>query len=126
MNRLVLDLPHRIFQVWRYSVSHGLLLLRSDMQGEFQTRIDIIFSDVQWIKIPTSLQGIKMTQASRGKLRRVARECGLEVKKWHNGYLLSGPDYEGHIIASSFDMDEGWHEEGELDKWEMTGRENLE
>lgn len=126
MNQLILDQPRRSFQVWRYSVSHGLLMLRSNMDGDFRTRIDLLFGDVYWIKIPTLLRGVRIREASEGEVNAIARSCRFETKEWRRGYLLSGSDYDGYVIAASLDLDEGRYEEHDLDKWELTAREQFD
>jgi hypothetical protein len=51
----VLDLGERRFQMWAYSVSHSLLLLRSVKTAVHSSRIDLLFTGVSFIQpsVPT-------------------------------------------------------------------------
>lgn len=61
---------NRYFRIWAYTVSHSSLLLRSEMsypdQDEYSLEtsfnIDIEIWDVQYIRIPTSLDNIEIKE----------------------------------------------------------------
>lgn len=51
----------RTFQIWRYTVGHGQLLLRSTKEeGGPTTRVDILFKGVDWIDMPTRTNGLRI------------------------------------------------------------------
>jgi hypothetical protein len=53
----------RLFSVFGYAMSHGLLLLRSGKSHEAPTtRVDILFSDVRAIEIRMWFRGIKIEE----------------------------------------------------------------
>jgi hypothetical protein len=64
------ELINRVFKIWAYTVSHCFLILRSSLkypdQEEFDENctynIDIEFSAVAYIDIPTTLQGIEIKE----------------------------------------------------------------
>ncbi|CCH87807.1 conserved protein of unknown function [Modestobacter italicus] len=73
----------RAFQVWRYDVGHGLLLLRSVKGGQHSFRIDVLFSDTKTINLPTSFVGLRIHLGADGS------------------YLLSGDGWTGEVRAAS-------------------------
>lgn len=42
-----IELKNRIFKIWKYNVTHSMLLLRSPKNSEYPTNIDLIFSGVK-------------------------------------------------------------------------------
>ena len=54
---------NRPFTLYDYSVSHGLLLLRSDKRKGFDENIDIIFYDTGFIQIPAFLNDIDISKS---------------------------------------------------------------
>ncbi len=54
---------NRPFTLYDYSVSHGLLLLRSDKRKGFDENIDIIFYDTRFIQIPAFLNDIDISKS---------------------------------------------------------------
>jgi hypothetical protein len=80
----------RAFRVWRYSVSHSQLLLRSNRNdqiplsnnrfGEHSTRIEVLFKGVKSMEVPTSMKG-------------------LDIRKEGDIFRLRGVDWSGHIEA---------------------------
>lgn len=50
----------RLFQAWEYAVTHGQLLLRSPSTGNDYYNIDIIFSGVKFLHLPTALNLVEL------------------------------------------------------------------
>jgi hypothetical protein len=50
--------PDRLFQMWLFTVGMTRLLLRSTKSEEHPTRIDVLFQGVQFIGLPTRLDGL--------------------------------------------------------------------
>lgn len=48
----------RPFQMWRYSVGHSMLLLRSTKDEQHDTRVDVLFKRVERLDLPTVCQGL--------------------------------------------------------------------
>jgi hypothetical protein len=70
----------RHFQVWRYTVSHAQLLLRSTRDDSHTTRIDVLFKGVDRVDLPTSFNGLSIEQDGAG-------------------YRLTGEDWSGFVAA---------------------------
>jgi hypothetical protein len=47
----------RKFQVWKYTVGHSQLLLRSTKSPDCSTRIDVLFKGVSEFHLPASFVG---------------------------------------------------------------------
>lgn len=52
----------RRFQVWKYNVGHGLLLLRSVKDEEHPSRIDVLFVGTNHIDLPMTFDGLRIEQ----------------------------------------------------------------
>jgi hypothetical protein len=52
----------RPFQLWSYVVSHGQLLMRSPRGQSFDTRIDVLFTNVQAIMLPAVLDSCRVSE----------------------------------------------------------------
>lgn len=82
-----------MFQMWRYTVSHGQLLLRSTKEdGEQTTRIDILFKGVRRIDMPTLTNGLRIKPARK------------------RAFSVSGDGWKGSVSALG-----GWVREDEGD-----------
>ncbi len=74
MNAITPQTVDRIFKIWEYQVSHGLLLIRSPkapalgVDPERHTNIDIIFREVAYMNLPSVFRGVKFGQASAEEL----------------------------------------------------------
>jgi hypothetical protein len=99
----------RMFQLWKYTVSHGQLLLRSTKEPNVPTRIDVLFKDVSEFHLPTLFHGLSIQEASDDQIRDV---CSLrESPTFNRGkvYRVKGTDFIGYVAASfcSCHEDEG-------------------
>lgn len=73
----------RVFKVWEYRVSHAQLLLRSPKSEAHPRNLDVIFVGVEYLDLPTRLEGIEILpgdaddvrDAQRGHGKPVGREC---------------------------------------------------
>jgi len=54
----------REFQIWKYTVGHSQLLLRSTKAPNLPTRIDVLFKGVSEFHLPTALSGLSVQEAS--------------------------------------------------------------
>ena len=74
-------LSDRKFQLWRYTVSHGQLLLRSTKDDDHPTRVDVLFKNVHAIDLPASMDGLHIHKVGP------------------QSYRLRGNDWEGQVQA---------------------------
>lgn len=90
----------REFQVWKYTVSHGQLLLRSTKSPDCSTRIDVLFKGVSEFHLPASFVGLSITDASDSEVRIL---CTLRktpsLQKDVRVFKLQGKDFLGYVAA---------------------------
>lgn len=72
----------RRFQVWKYTVSHAMLLLRSVKDDDHDTRVDVLFVAVSRIDVPTTFEG-------------------LRIERMGDEFRLAGADWQGSISAGN-------------------------
>jgi hypothetical protein len=65
------DHRERTFQLWAYTVGMKRLLLRSTKNETFRTRIDILFQNVKALHLPTSLDGLVVSEADEELAKRI-------------------------------------------------------
>jgi hypothetical protein len=91
----------RDFQIWKYTVGHGQLLLRSTKAPNLPTRIDVLFKGVSEFHSPTTLSGLSVQEASDNQIRKL---CSLrESPSFNHGvkvYTVKGTDFIGYVAAS--------------------------
>lgn len=95
----------RLFKVWAYTVSHSFLLLRSpmlfeDLEGysdETRFNIDIEFTTVFYLDIPSKLEGIAISEITNeipDKIKHYASSSGSKIFEIRSNedrfYIASG------------------------------------
>jgi hypothetical protein len=105
----------RHFQVWRYTKSHGQLLLRSErMQknGIIPTRVDVFFKNVAAIHLPASFDGLSISEASEAEKPELHLQIGSKDMRERKVFIVRGSNFQGYVIAGIV----VWHEDdGEYD-----------
>ena len=98
----------RRFQMWRYSVSLGQLLLRSVKTSAQQYRIDLLFMNVSAINLIPSLDGIaiNVVEPNAVSLPSIVTDALRERKV----YQITTSGFSGYVVALSFTSHE---DEGE-------------
>ena len=76
----------RRFQLWRYTVSHGQLLLRSTKSSSEKTRIDILFKDVISLNLKSLLDGLRIETDVHGTSNGSSRVFRIESSEF-NGFV---------------------------------------
>jgi hypothetical protein len=102
----------RCFQLWRYAVGHGQLLLRSTKTPSKPTRIDVLFKDVAALHLPASFDGLSISEASEVEQADLNLQVGSKGMRERKTYILSGSNFQGYVIAGAVASDE---DEGEYD-----------
>jgi hypothetical protein len=97
-----IDFKDRQFQVWAYSVSMARLLLRSTKTETSLSRIDVLFQNVKAMSLPTTMDGLVVSDAcSNDKLRkRVMAELGSVQLCNDNLYCIQMKSTVGYVVAS--------------------------
>lgn len=73
-----------MFEVWHYTVSHRQLLIRSNKESMFPTRLEILFKDVAFMVLPLVMKGVTITECGT---------IGEELPSGLNASQVSKPWY---------------------------------
>ena len=98
----------RDFQIWKYTVGHAQLLLRSTKPPKCPTRIDVFFKNVGAIHVPTSFKQLSIIGASAHEaVKMKVLDCSSVVGGHRKLFLIRGSDFEGYVVAGIV----VWHED---------------
>lgn len=113
----------REFQVWKYTVGHRQLLLRSTKSPQHPTRVDVFFKGVSEFHLPTSLTGLFITEVSESEVQdlcmlsvQTSPETGSKVFK------VEGKHFVGYVAALALASHE---DEGEYYDPSFFAKENI-
>jgi hypothetical protein len=87
----------RLFQTWRYTVSHRQLLLRSNKTNAANTRIEILFKNVSLMLIGQIFRGLTITICDAASLNNFGMgdfSLGERVL-----YQLATENFRGFVVA---------------------------
>jgi hypothetical protein len=100
MNEKVIFSSNRKFEVWRYTVSHHQLLIRSNKHNSSSTRIEVLFKDVVFMAIPPVMNGLTITKCDAIDDVPLANLAGLHsLKPW---YRIDADRLVGYVAAGAF------------------------
>ena len=109
--------------MWKYTVSHHQLLLRSTKSPDSATRIDVFFKGVSEFHLPTILTGLSIAEASEADVRRL---CSLRKSPSFSEstkvFTVQGIDFLGYVAAMVVFSHE---DEGEYDEPSFFSKENM-
>jgi hypothetical protein len=91
----------RRFRFWDYNVSHDQMLIRSPKSFEFKTNVDIVMWGVEYLDLPTSLDGVTMASASLEELGRAEQSLGRKLGSSQVFCFISG-DSHFLVVAAGF------------------------
>jgi hypothetical protein len=97
----VLFRSSRHFQIWQYRVSHRQLLIRSVLEGDDPSRIEVLFRNVAAIKIATAFDGLVIREPSPEELSAIRQQAGPSVTV-DRAFVIEALDLFGYIVASNF------------------------
>src|SRR5690348_6906569 len=97
----------RTFKIFLYTVSHSQLLLRSAKSETKETRIDLLFKDVDAMHVLPTLGGVRVAMGSPldDASSRAARMFPSK-----NLYQISSGEFRGYVIAGVFAQKEDHRE----------------
>ncbi|MEU8549465.1 hypothetical protein AB0C81_21165 [Streptomyces roseoverticillatus] len=82
----------REFHLWTFSVSHSRLLLRSVNVDDQDTRIDVLFSGVERLNLPSSFQHLQIHKLDAPEVPAIIRDELNNLHRTHI-FLLNGQDF---------------------------------
>ncbi|MHC2067785.1 hypothetical protein ACYFX5_09955 [Bremerella sp. T1] len=86
----------RNFRLWDFRVSHNQLLIRSPSTREISTNVDLVFWGVEFMSIPTALNGLEITRTES------KNDDGLNFKPPSNGsmFLIETASTKNVVVAA--------------------------
>lgn len=91
---------NRRFQLWDYNVSHKQLLLRSPSSPEIAGNVDIVFWQVEYMALPTTLKEVLL--ASANEVERVAIKTAFGTELEASLYRLDSGGRSYFVAAGGF------------------------
>ncbi len=85
-----------VFTIWKYNVSHGVLILRSNKSEIRDTRVEIMFKGTRYIQLPSFFKGIEVREFVNERLTFnedyfIGGNLLYEINfKGGNGYVIAG------------------------------------
>ncbi|GCE09234.1 hypothetical protein [Dictyobacter aurantiacus] len=115
----LLHFPDRIFSIWKYTISHRQLILRSvkDKERGISTRVDILFKSVAWMSLPISFSDLRVDAASPEQVEFMTTSSGAILQDTEKLFVLRGKSSQGYVAASVYAFDESTREFDEPDIW---------
>ncbi|MFV2022903.1 hypothetical protein [Micromonospora sp. LOL_023] len=96
----------RQFKLWRYSVSHKVLLLRSSRDEDNSTRIDVLFQQVARMQLDTVFESLTIGRASGGERSEIESQAGREFPGGTELFIVGG-ELANYVLSGSI----VWHED---------------
>lgn len=99
----------RSFVLFSYSLSHGLLLLRSAKSPTCPKRVNILFQDVRAIECRTDFPDLVVEEVGADFLNDVRSKAREVVEPGHKVYSLKSGHWIGFVVGGivSHQEDEG-------------------
>lgn len=99
MKREPIFCSDRMFEVWRYTVSHRQLLIRSNKGGSSATRLEVLFKDVAFMAVPSVMKGLSITEYGTKDDELPDSLNSLNISKpW---YRIEADGAVGYVAASA-------------------------
>jgi hypothetical protein len=97
----------RVFQLWKYHVSHRQLLLVSNPRENFVTRVELLFFGVQLINLKTKFNSLVVSEANSEQTGQVLLDAGFKQSAMEGKvFLLASEEFAGYVIALGFRQSE--------------------
>ena len=90
----------RQFQLWRYVVSHGQLLLRSNPSSRHKSRIEVLFKGVEWLNLPTTLNGLAIYTASSDEQKQFEAATHININGGLIPYIVKSKGTTSFVLAN--------------------------
>lgn len=113
----------RNFQIWKYTVGHSQLLLRSTRTPECPTRIDVFFKNVGAVHLPSTFSGLSIVEGSHDEVLKTNPLDASSITHGHRKlFVVHGSDFVGYVVAGIV----AWHEdEGEYHEPSYFAKDNI-
>ncbi|GGM34391.1 hypothetical protein GCM10012275_02160 [Longimycelium tulufanense] len=102
MPKIVFPLKlHRRFEFFSYIVGHGGLLLRSRNSAEYPTRIELMFKDIEEMRLQNTMEELEIDLITDPE--RINDQLGVtEVHESRHVFALSAANFRtGYVVAGA-------------------------
>ncbi|QGQ18438.1 hypothetical protein GC089_03170 [Cellulomonas sp. JZ18] len=93
--------PDRTFQLWKYRVSHGGLLVRSPRNPSHAVNVDLLFDGVEFVSCPRLLRGVAVEDAGDKDVLHAFEALGEEYRASSTVFVLVSEGRRNLVVASS-------------------------
>jgi hypothetical protein len=102
----------RPFEFWARTISHGQTLFRSDLwgrrgAGRYNTRIDLMFKPVTFMKLHQIYHGLVVRCPAEGEAEEIREAAGFGAEDPHQLLVLESDGIFDYLAVGAF----GWHED---------------
>ena len=91
----------RKFQIFGFSCTHGILLLRSAKTKADSTRIDILFTDVRSLELRTFIEPLLIVEVDPSESANRSTKPNETMEHGHKIYFLKSRDWSGCLVAGA-------------------------
>lgn len=91
----------RVFSLFDYYISHQHMLLRSSAGSGGGENLDLIFGAVQYVELPSTLHGVRITRPSREEAAGVEARSGADTNGGALVYALDSGGRRFYVVAST-------------------------
>ena len=106
---MLYESPRR-FLLWKATVGHGQLLLRSTKTPAQPTRIDVLFKPVRALNLRTDLDGIRLSEADTDETAAILKSIAGDDSTATDPckiFVVESKRWRGYIAAAVM----AWHED---------------
>jgi hypothetical protein len=87
------------FKVWEYRVSHKQLLLRRPKATDSSKNLDVMFSNVQYMDLPSTLPDLEIEEPNKDDIAFAESRAGKKALKNDKVFVLKS-DNRRHVIVA--------------------------
>lgn len=94
---VVASYPERTFQLWDYTVSHGMLLVRAPRGPGLDRNVDLVFTGVSYIAVPRLMRGLELERANETDLASMRNQVHITADE--DVFALVSQGRRHHVVA---------------------------
>jgi hypothetical protein len=92
--------PLRTFEVWSFTCSHGVLVLRSNKAVGVATRIEVVWRGVRHISLTSPLRHVVVRPALPEEIELVASRLPDSIADNEAVYVVEADGCTGYVVAT--------------------------
>lgn len=96
----------RLFTVFSYQMSHGILVLRSAKTTDSPHRVTIMIKDVKALELRTYIEGIAIEPSSVNEIEAEQARPNEVVEVGHNIFKVTSKSWKGYVVGGAMFVEE--------------------